>query len=382
MMQENSDVDEGVEILETSHQFPCPSCGGAMVFSPKTQGLTCAYCDNVIDLQAQDTTIIEYPLSEAEAFADHNWGEDKVVIHCEQCGGQTLVNATFKASQCVFCGSSHVISQTEGVGIKPESVLPFGVTKAQARLKFKAWINKRMYAPRPLKQAIDIENLKGIYIPFFTYDSDTHTAFTAKRGVYYYTTRTTRVNGKTVTKRVRHTRWRTVHGVYDKYYDDILVNSSKKVDDKLVSKMGGFDHHKLKPYRPEYLSGYLAERYSLSLKDGWDKGRNRVDDLIHHGIREKVGGDEFRLLNRSTNYGEVQFKHLLLPLYMASFTYRDKIYHFIIQGSSGQVVSEYPKSVLKILATLVGALLLMALIYYLVFYGQASGEDIYRVSLI
>ena len=371
MNNQDSNIEEPIEILENSHQFPCPSCGGKMVFSPTSQGLRCEYCESEVNLDSEETTIIEYPLKDAEALADHNWGGDKLVVRCEQCGGETVVDSSYKATQCIFCNSSHVFAQSEDVGIKPESVMPFGITDEDAQIRFKKWLKKRLYAPRKLKKDINVKDLKGVYIPFFTYDSDTHTAYTARRGDYYYTTRTRRVNGKTVTERVRHTRWRTVQGIYEKFYDDVLVNSSKKVDDKLVSRMGGFDQRSLKSYQPEYLAGYLAERYSISLKEGWDKGRESVDDLIYSGIRSQVGGDEFKLVNRSTNYGDVKFKHLLLPLYMATFLYREKIYKFIVQGASGKVVSEYPKSVFKILMTIVLALIIAASIYYFAFYDKS-----------
>lgn len=109
----------------------------------------------------------------------------------------------------------------------------------------------------------------------------------------------------------------------------------------------------------------MAERYSKSLKEGWDEGRSKVDQWIYQGIRDQVGGDEFRLVDHTTNYGDVKFKHLLLPLYMASFMYRDKVYQFLVNGATGHVASEYPKSVLKILATilLVGSVVAMVLYY-------------------
>lgn len=359
-------IEDEPEIIESSDQFPCPSCGATMTFSPKDQSLKCNYCEATLDLESDDTTIIEYPLNEAEEKADHNWGGQKMVLQCKQCGGESVVDNSTKSSTCVFCGSSHVARGREDLGIKPESLVAFTITKDDAEKRFITWIKKRWYAPKKLKQSLSIDHLKGVYIPFFTYDSDTQTAYTAKRGDYYYTTRTKRVNGKVVTERVRHTRWRTVNGVFNHYYDDVLVNASKKVDHQLVKKIGGFDSRKLVSYQSEYLAGFYAERYSKSLKDGWDEGRESVDQDIYYGIRDQVGGDEFRLINRSTNYGEVKFKHILLPLYMASFPYREKIYQFIVHGESGKVVSEYPKSILKIMATLVLTIAVMALIYYFV----------------
>ncbi|MBN2794221.1 MAG: hypothetical protein JXR88_02355 [Clostridia bacterium] len=362
------EVDENLEdpslLVEGSQQFPCPSCGATMIFSPEHQSLRCQYCETTADLASEDTTVIEYPLNEAEEKADHNWGGEKVVLKCSQCGGESVVDNSTKSSTCVFCGSSHVVIEDKDLGIKPESLVPFHITKDDAEKKFVQWIKKRLYAPRKLKESLNYDTVRGVYIPFFTYDADTQTAYTAKRGDYYYTTQSKTVNGKVVTERVRHTRWRTVHGVYSFYFDDVLVNASKKVDNHLVKRIGGFDAKKLVNYQGEFLAGYFAERYSKSLKTGWDEGRETVDQDIYYGIQKQVGGDEFRLINRSTNYGEVKFKHILLPLYMASFPYRNKVYQFIVHGESGRVVSEYPKSVLKILMTILILLIGFGLFYY------------------
>lgn len=365
---DEEDKDAPIEIIEEGEQFPCPSCGATMKFSPENQGLKCDYCETTLDLDSDDTTILEYPLSEAEDSADHNWGDEKLILHCNQCGGETVVDSSYKATTCVFCGSAQIVAQTENVGIKPESVVPFRITQVVAEDSFKAWLGKRLYAPKKLKESLKFDGIKGVYIPFFTYDSDTSTAYTAKRGDYYYTTRTKEVNGKMVTERVRHTRWRTVQGVHRKYFDDVLVNASRKVDNNLIGKIGGFNYRNLIPYRAEFLAGYTAERYSVSLRDGWDQGRKTVDDDIYSGIRRQVGGDEFRLINRSTNYGEVKFKHLLLPIYMSSFMYRDKVYQFLVHGETGKVVSEYPKSVVKIILTV---LVIMAIIAGVYFYLQS-----------
>jgi hypothetical protein len=334
-----------------------------MVFAPMEQKLQCPYCKTVVEIENEETEVKEYNLSEAEELATHNWGGDKVVFRCSNCGGATVMDSSVQAQFCSFCGSSHVLKTEEDIGIRPETIVPFTIDSSMGKKKFKDWIKKKFFAPKEVKENHTLDRLRGVYIPFFTYDSDSSTAYTAKRGVYYYTTHTSMVNGKPVTKTVRHTRWTTVRGIYSNYYDDVLVNLSKNIDEGLLKKMGGFDLRKLLPYKSEYMSGFIAEKYSISLNDGWHKAKIDIDSQIDMGIRNQVGGDEFRLVNKSTSYGDIKFKHILLPLWISAYKYKDKTYRFLINGQTGRVSGEYPKSPLKIAMVALGVIIIAAAAY-------------------
>jgi DNA-directed RNA polymerase subunit RPC12/RpoP len=360
------DEDDGQIHEVGTDKFPCPSCGGNMEFSPDEQKLQCPYCKTVVEIENEETDVREYNLRDAEDKASHNWGGDKVVFKCSNCGGATVVDSSAKASFCSFCGSSHVVKTDEKAGIKPETMVPFKINSDKAKKKFKSWIKGKFFAPGQVKKDQTLERLQGVYIPFFTYDSSSNTAYTAKRGTHYYTTRTKVVNGKTVTERVRHTRWTTVRGVYSNYFDDVLVNVSRNIDDDLVKRMGGYNLRKLLPYKAEYMSGFIAEKYSLSLNEGWYKAKMDIDDSIDQGIRRQVGGDEFRLLNKNTDYGQIKYKHVLLPLWMSAYKYKEKIYKFLVNGQTGKVSGQYPKSPFKI-AGVVLTVALIGLIGYLIY---------------
>ncbi|SHI83019.1 replication restart DNA helicase PriA [Dethiosulfatibacter aminovorans DSM 17477] len=369
-LEETSDIledeDDG-EIHEVgTDKFPCPSCGGNMEFSPDEQKLQCPYCKTVVEIENEETDVREYNLRDAEEKASHNWGGDKVVIKCSNCGGATVVDSSTKARFCSFCGSSHVVKTDESVGIKPETMIPFKVNREKGKKKFRSWINGKFFAPGELKKDQTLERLQGVYIPFFTYDSSSNTAYTAKRGTHYYTTHTRVVDGKTVTERVRHTRWTTVRGIYSNYFDDVLVNVSRHIDDDLVKRMGGYNLRRLLPYKAEYMSGFIAEKYSISLNDGWYKAKMDIDQSIDQGIRRQVGGDEFRLLNKSTDYGEIKYKHVLLPMWMSAYKFKEKTYKFLVNGQTGNVSGEYPKSPLKI-AGVILTFVLIGLLGYLIY---------------
>ncbi|HRA24683.1 MAG TPA: hypothetical protein PLK52_14030, partial [Usitatibacteraceae bacterium] len=78
--------------------------------------------------------------------------------------------------------------------------------------------------------------------------------------------------------------------------------------------------------------------------------------------RRDIGGDQQRIHSVSTRYSGVKFKHVLLPVWISAYRYRDKAYRFLINGQTGEVSGESPKSWWKIAAIALGALILLILV--------------------
>lgn len=358
---------EGNTVRQSTDRFPCPACGGNMAFDPDSQCLKCPYCDNKIDVSKDQGCITEYDFETAENTAPTNWGGEKRVIHCESCGAETVLDENNTAQFCAFCGSSHIVKIEENPGIVPESLIPFKVSKDSAVKRFKEWIKKRFFAPNALKSEHQGQKMAGVYIPCWTYDSNTHSFYTAEAGTYYYETETDWVeeNGqrKMVTRQVRKTRWHFVSGTYGQYFDDVIINASNKIDDKLMKKLEPFNLGELAQYVPQFLSGFLAERYSVSLRDGWDRARDIIDSDIRVGIHRQINADEVRNLSVNTSYSDVKYKHILLPVWVSSYTYKGKIYRYMINGQTGEVQGEAPVSALKVILLILAILAVAAVIY-------------------
>lgn len=361
-------------IKEKTDKFPCPSCGGNMTFDPDSGALTCPYCSHKIDITIQKGDIKEYDFATAEDNAQMNWGTLKRVMKCESCGAETVLDENAAAQFCPFCGSSHIIKNDSSAGIAPESLIPFKISKEKALGLFKTWVGKRFFAPRALKNQHQVQKLTGTYIPFWTYDSDTYSTYSAEAGTYYYVTETDWVerDGKKVmvTRQVRKTRWRHVSGVYSEFFNDVLVNASKGVDESIMSKLEPFEFSELLHYKPEFLSGFTAERYSIGLKDGWQRAVNFIKSRIQAGITDQINADEVRNLLVSTSYNDVKYKHILLPIWISSYTYKNKVFRYMVNGQTGEVQGKAPVSPLKVGALVVlGAALIAAIIYFMQYYG-------------
>ena len=170
--------------------------------------------------------------------------------------------------------------------------------------------------------------LAGVYIPFWTYDSDTTTSYVGERGDYYYTTESyvTVEQGRSVrrTRQVRHTRWSPASGTVWNNFDDILILASKSLPREYAGKLEPWDLDNLVPYTDEYLSGFRAESYQISLPEGFEEAKKAMAGAIQSSIRQDIGGDEQRIHSAETQYGSITFKHILLPVWLSAYRFREK----------------------------------------------------------
>jgi len=368
-------MTEVKEKLENKHSFSCENCGGVASFSPEDGVLKCEYCGWKKDLISNDQEIKEYDFN--DAHPSENWGVEMTPYACMVCGGEIVVENTVTATVCAYCGASQIYPQKKEGMIAPESLIPFQISKKQVQELFKKWLASRRFAPSALSQEARGSGILGIYLPHWTYDSHTSTNYSCEVGHYYEETETytEEENGKQVTKtrKVQKVRWSKASGYLEEFFDDVLVIASRK---QMCSKIYGiypFDFRALVPYRPEYLSGFMAERYQLSLKEGFDSAKNSMKFDIERLIekKEKQHADLVRDIQARTTFSDVKFKLILLPLWISSYTYQNKVYQYLVNGQTGSVSGEAPVSFWKITALVLfivlGVLIVGGSVY---FYSQ------------
>jgi predicted RNA-binding Zn-ribbon protein involved in translation (DUF1610 family) len=364
--KENMEEEKKEIKREDTKNFSCPSCGGNMIFNPEQQCLSCSYCENKIEIKAESNNMVEYDFDSADDLEAQDWGEQKRLFKCENCGAESIFDKDKMAQFCPFCGSSHIAENNDKIGIKPTLIVPFKIKKNDSEEKFKVWIKKRFFAPTDLKKTFKMDKVSGVYLPYWTYDSNTFSNYVVKIGTYYYVTETRWVNEngerKQVSEQVRKTRWRTEHGTYTEFFDDVLCNASSNVESGLVKSIEPFNLKELLDYKAAYLSGFVAERYSISLKNGWNMAKTEIDSRIKSGIRTQVFGDEVRIENVATAFSNITFKHILLPVWISAFDYKGKVYRFMVNGQTGELDGKSPVSALKVTLFILAIIAVIALL--------------------
>lgn len=374
-------MDEFNEKVEdTNQELKCHKCGALLKFKPGTTSLSCEYCGEQNEIAPQVNVAIE-EIDYMDFINNKLKTEIKQevsTVKCTSCGASTTMKPNVTSDQCPFCGTSLVISNgTTSSQLRPKSLLPFKIDQKQAMELFGKWVKKLWFAPNKLKKFIhSIDKLVGMYIPYWTYDSDTYTHYTGERGVYYYVTEsyTTTENGRTVsrTRQVRKTRWTSVSGSVSHWFDDVLVPASNTLPKKYVVKLEPWDTHNLVPFDDKFLSGFKAESYQIDLQTGFEEAKGIMDGVIRQLIRQDIGGDEQRIHSTDTKYSKITFKHVLFPLYISAYQFRNKIYRFLVNARTGEVQGERPYSFWKIFFFVLAILAVIAGIVFLYYkYGQS-----------
>ena len=294
---------------------------------------------------------------------------------CPSCGAQVEFDAAIHAKECPFCASPIVTDTGVARVIKPQAQLPFLLGEEAARAEMRKWLGRLWFAPSDLRDyAKAHRRMDGIYVPYWTYDAETRTEYSGQRGTVYYESRLVpvTVNGRRqmVTQQVARVRWTPARGRVARAFDDVLVLGSRSLPKRFTDALAPWDLSALSAYEPRFLAGFRAEGYSVPVEEAYGEAREIMNQVIASDVRADIGGDHQRITQMQTEVGQLTFKHVLLPVWLAAYRYRGRSFRFVINGRTGAVEGERPYSAVKIaLAILLGLLVALALAYL-----QISGQ--------
>ena len=357
--------------MPEAKQFPCAVCGADVVWDPELGAQRCANCGATAAAPTPRSVVRERDFASwARSAVREDQLQEVLVVRCADCGGETTFRENVVAGRCAFCASPIAAQAVSRKLIKPAALLPFRIGREQALERFGNWIRSRWFAPNALKRlaVADFGQLRGVYIPFWTYDAATTTAYTGERGDDYQTTETytTQENGRTVTRTriVTRTRWSHASGTVENSFDDVLVCASGSIPQPIVRRLEPWDLEAVVPYADEYLAGFESESYQVDLAAGLEAAKEIMRGEIHRTICADIGGDHQRVTSADTAYRDISFKHLLLPLWLCVYRFRDRVFRFVVNARTGEVQGERPWSWIKItLLVLLVAAAVLAIVY-------------------
>jgi len=206
------------------------------------------------------------------------------------------------------------------------------------------------------KAALDPQNTKGLYLPYWTFDAQLNANYTGQRGDYYYVevAYTANVKGKNVrrTRQERRTRWSPAAGRINGFVDDTLIKASHQRKNQIPNKISNWNLEKLVPFNTSYLSGFVTEKYTIPLKEGHVSSQREAKEIAKSWARNHIGGDTQRVSAIDMSLSEETFKHVLLPVYISAYKYGSKKYNFFINGQTGTISGKRPYSFWKIFFTI------------------------------
>jgi DNA-directed RNA polymerase subunit RPC12/RpoP len=335
--------------VETAVRFPCGKCGADLLYDPSSRGLKCPFCGEARAVEAGGT-VEERDLDEAlrSAAALHDArtpAPDVRRVSCESCGAHLVLPPEEKAGRCPFCGSVRVLEEPrDPTRLPPESLVPFSVDRVRAETLFRSWMKGLWFRPNALKRGSAVADMRGVMVPFWTFDARADSTWTALAGHHYYVT----VGSGKDARRVRQTRWVPAAGNRSDVWDDLLVCASRGLDPALVAKVQPFPLEDLVPFRREFLAGWHAEAYAVDVREAWGRAEETMRAGQVSRCASDVPGDTHMNLQVDTTLSGKRYRHTLLPVWVCAYRFRGKAFRFLVNGRTGEVQGEAPLSWVKI----------------------------------
>jgi DNA-directed RNA polymerase subunit RPC12/RpoP len=330
--------------------FYCPSCGINMQTNSEGD-LICPHCGQKDQICAANQDTEDFDFAAAEAAS--SWNEPMIRVRCTACAAQVARTDGEPLQVCPYCTSSALTATEEPFGIRPGWVAPFKINAVQAATIRNAWLKKNLLVPFAFSKEHSIGSFMGVFLPYWSFDATAKSAYTGQAGNYYHETEVNTVSTdertETKNKRVRKIRWRMVSGNYDKKFGDIIFGDSG-IDPQIVKDIEPFKLSELVKYDSKYSAGFSIERYSIGLKDMWERAKLFISTKLREDITAIVrkGSNVMGTVNICTHYSDIGYKLLLLPIWISSYRFRDKIYQVYINGQTGEICGHSPVSALKI----------------------------------
>lgn len=330
--------------MSTVLEYKCPCCGAGLVFGEATQKLTCSHCNNTFSLEAvrafNDTSEseeqTEWENDTAQSWTDAE-AEKMQVFVCPSCGGEILSDENTAATFCPYCENPTILPTRLSGALKPDGVIPFRTSREDAQKAFLALCKKKPLLPKQFASQQRVEKITGMYVPFWLYacSGDLNGRYNA-----------TRVH---VWSDSRYNYTRTEHFLLlrdaEADFSGIPMDASSKMDNALMESIEPYDYSAIVDFDTAYLSGFLADKYDVASETGHERIRQRVDRSMEALLAPSLTGFAGVIpTSRKLNIRQGHASYVLLPVWMLSTKYQNKIYTFVMNGQTGKMTGSFPIS--------------------------------------
>jgi len=346
----------------------CPNCNSRLDFNPKQQQVTCQSCHSKFDAQElEEFGLIAKGLEEddkigwdVKSFKDtHSETKEENGFECPSCGAQITCQDDTIATECMYCRNAVMIPKKITGILTPDLIIPFEIEKDQAKELLKKHYNGKPLLPSLFKSSSKIDEITGIYVPFWLFDCDGFgtVSFSCNRIRHYSDSN----YDYTETRHYNVIRDGRISFTY------LPTDASSKMDDEYMDSIEPFDYSKFKDFNSLYLSGFFANKFDVDVDDCIQRASVRVKNSTESAFRSTVRGYDTVMTKSSTvkmNQGNINYA--LLPIWMLNVKYQDKLYQFAINGQTGKVVGKLPVDKKKAIIYFFISFVILAIIIFFI----------------
>lgn len=341
----------------------CITCNAPLKYNSKSDLFICEYCGNkftINDLENYKKKVLQ--LNKKSNKKDNHKTISVDSYHCENCGANIILGANTSSTSCVYCKSSAIIKDRLDGVYAPSKIITFNYNKEDAINKFKELCRGRKLMPNDFDNPKNIQDMEGLYVPFWLYNcSNDASLFASCQNISTWTD-ARYINTKTDYYKV------TVTGKLN--FNNIPNDAASRFDDKIMHAIEPFDYTKFKDFNMSYLSGYISEKYDVLKDDAYLNTKKRIDEDSKNYLFNKISGFDRKSIDSCNSLISLHNNdYVLLPVWVLNIKYRDAIYHFAMNGQTGQFIGEIPvdkkKLWLLIIITFITSFVILFLLFYI-----------------
>lgn len=341
--------------VKNKTNIKCLGCGGELVYSISHHALFCPNCGRTLKFKAENGVI------KKEYFdnLDNQTNNEEKTTNCSSCGAKLKVNNREITKTCPYCSSNFVLDRSEIVGLKPDVILPFALDKIRAIEKYRQNVKKKWFLPNKFKKTPNLDNINGTYISCFIFDSKTHSSYSGTLGEVVSRTS----NGKTYTD----IKYKHISGKKDVDFENFEIESSSQASQALFKQVKPYqiNDETCYHYNENFLRGFCVESNDKSVAECKAICEDEMKSEIKSKILSTYSYSFVQEFNLKTSFEDNKFSYILLPIYFIDFKYGKKDYRVYLNGQTGKLGDNLPKSKVKIGFAIFFGLLLISLFIYL-----------------
>ena len=330
--------------MASLQEYKCPCCGGAISFDSTLQKMKCPYCDTEFDVasfQAYDESLDQQQPdnmqwqtdTQSQLSEEETQGLRSYV--CDSCGGEIVCDENTAATSCPFCGNPVVMMGQLAGTLRPDYVIPFKLDKEAAKRALSEHYKGKRLLPKVFKDQNHIEEIKGIYIPYWLFDAD------ADADIRY---RATKIRSwSTADYDYTETRFYAVSRSGSIGFERVPVDGDSKIPNDLTESLEPYDYSEATDFRTAYLAGYFADKYDVDAGQSVSRANERIKRSTEQAFASTVTGySTVSAESSSIRLRDGKEKYALLPAWILGTKWNGKNYLFAMNGQTGKMVGDLP----------------------------------------
>lgn len=391
-------------------QNKCPKCGATDIsLNSKTGKLRCNFCRHQFEPEKLETMEKDISKLEGEVLGSGATDiiadvKDILTFKCSSCGAEVVIDTSSQASaRCHWCRNTLSVNQQIPNGAIPDTVLPFKVSKADAKKEIENFVGKRKFYAHPqFRKEFTTDNIMGVYLPYMIVDANTHISLTGQ-GEHEVNRYTEKIGDRTITYYdadlydVERDFDLTIEGLTIESSKDKLDTNSSNRTNNIINSIMPFDTENCVKWDANYIKGYTSEKRDTNVDDLKGIVEAQSKDIARFAANETLEDYDrgVRWDNENLKLKGQQWKAAYLPIWLYSYQEEKKdkkLLHYVAvnartKKTMGSVPIHLPKLLLVSffveLAGLIAMLftysddnnwpwlfLLSGVLYFLIIYGK------------